>query len=191
MTNGEKGTIFSEMNRPEIRKRVGLASEVFDRYGDEIRAIIHFNVKDKTKADDIFQDFFVSIVRKPIPSGIRDIRAYLYRAVTNDVIDVSRQIKNHQDHIKQYAECRKKNELAEDPQKTAIQTEGTKKMFRLIESRLPKREAEVVVQRYGHGLSITDTAEKMNVNKRIVSRYLSLALKKMREFVPKNEDGTI
>ena len=190
MTDGEKSTIFSETNTTEIRKRVGLAAEVFDRYGDEIRAVIHFNVKDKSRADDIFQDFFVSIVRKPIPSGIRDIRAYLYKAVTNDVIDVSRQIKNHQDHIQKYAECHKYRAISEDPQKTAIQTEGTKNMFQLIESRLPKREAEVVVQRYGHGLSIRDTAEKMNVNKKIVSRYLSLALKKMREFVPESEDDT-
>lgn len=191
MTDREKGTIFSETNRTEIRKRVGLAAEVFDRYGDEIRAIIHFNVKDKSKADDIFQEFFVSIVRKPIPSGIRDIRAYLYRAVTNDVIDVSRQIKCHQDHIQKYAECRKHFVIPEDPQDTALQTENTNKMFYLIENRLQKREAEVVVQRYGQGLSTTDTAEKMNVNKRIVSRYLSVALKKMREFVPKNEDNTI
>jgi RNA polymerase sigma factor (sigma-70 family) len=190
MTDGEKSTIISETNRPEIRKRVGLASEVFDRYGDEIRAIIHFNIKDETKADDIFQEFFVSIVRKPIPSGIQDIRGYLYRALTNDVIDVSRQIKNHRDHIHKYAECRKHSEIPQDPQKTAILMEGTKKMFQLIESRLPKREAEVVVQRYGHGLSIKDTAEKMNVNKRIVSRYLSAAMKKMREFVPDNKDGT-
>ena len=190
MTDGEKSTISSETNRPEILKRVGLASEVFDRYGDEIRAVIHFNVKDKTKADDIFQEFFVSIVRKPIPSGVQDIRGYLYRAVTNDVIDVSRQIKNHQDHIQKYAECRKNSEIPQDPQKTAIQMEGTKKMFQLIESRLPKREAEVLVQRYGHGLSIKDTAEKMNVNKKIVSRYLSVALKKMREFVPDNKDDT-
>lgn len=191
MIDREKGIIFSETDRTEIRKRVGLAAEVFDRYGDEIRAIIHFNVKDKSKADDIFQEFFVSIVRKPIPSGIQDIRAYLYRAVTNDVIDVSRQIKCHQDHIQKYAECRKHFVIPEDPQDTALQTENTNKMFYLIENRLQKREAEVVVQRYGQGLSTTDTAEKMNVNKRIVSRYLSVALKKMREFVPKNEDNTI
>jgi len=191
MTDGDKAIIFSQTNRTEIRKRVGLAAEVFDRYGDEIRAIIYFNVKDKSRADDIFQELFVSMVRKPIPSEVRNVRAYLYRAITNDVIDISRQIKNHQDHIHKYAECRKHFEIPEDPQKTAIQMEGTKKMFQLIESRLPKREAEVVVQRYGHGLSITDTAEKMNVNKRLVSRYLSLALKKMREFVPKNADDTI
>ena len=191
MTDAEKGIVFSETNRTGIRKRVGLAAEVFDRYGDEIRAIIHFNIKDKSKADDIFQNFFVSIVHKPIPPDIEDIKAYLYRAVTNDVIDVSRQIKCHQDHIQRYAECRKHFVIPEEPQNTAIQTEHTKKMLHLIESRLPKREAEVVVQRYSQGLNTTDTAEKMNVNKRIVSRYLSAALKKMREFIPKNKDDAI
>lgn len=191
MTDREKTAILSGGNRREIRKRVGLASEVFDRFSDEIRAIIHFNVKDKSKADDIFQDFFMSLVQKPIPTEIQDIRAYLYRAVTNDVIDVSRQIKCHRDHIQKYAKCRKYYVIPEDPQNTVIQTENTQKMLRLIESRLSKREAEVVVQRYGQGLSTTDTAEKMNVNKKIVTRYLSAALKKMREFVPGNGNNAL
>ncbi len=188
MTGGTKGTIFNWDNRTEVRKRVGLAAEIFDRYGDEIRTIIHFNVKDKSKADDIFQEFFVSIIRKPIPTDIQDIRAYLYRAVTNDVIDVSRQTKCYRDRIQKYSECRKYFVISEDPQDTAIQVENTKKMIQLIESRLPKREAEVVVQRFGHGFNTTDTAEKMQVDKRIVSRYLSAALKKMRQYVPENED---
>jgi RNA polymerase sigma factor (sigma-70 family) len=191
MTDAEKSINFSETNRTGIRKRVGLAAEVFDRYGDEIRALIHFNIKDKSKVDDIFQNFFVSIVHKPIPPDIEDIKGYLYRAVTNDVIDVSRQKKCHQDHIKKYAECRKHFLIAEDPQNTAIQVETTKKMFQLIETRLPKRQAEAVLQRYGQGISTTDTAKKMQTDKRIVSRYLSIALKKMREFVPKNEDDDI
>ncbi|HCO93028.1 MAG TPA: hypothetical protein DIU00_03605 [Phycisphaerales bacterium] len=188
MTGGTKGTISNWGNRTEVRKRVGLAAEIFDRYGDEIRAIIHFNVKDKSKADDIFQEFFVSIVRKPIPTDIQDIRGYLYRAVTNDVIDTSRQTKKHRDRVQKYAECRKYFVISEDPQETAIQVENTKKMLQLIESHLPKREAEVVVQRFGHGFNTTDTAERMQVDKRIVSRYLSAALKKMRQYVPENED---
>jgi len=191
MTDAEKGIILSETNGTEIRKRVGLAAEVFDKYGDEIRSIIHFNIKDKSKADDIFQSFFVSIVCKPIPPDIQDMKGYLYRAVTNDVIDVVRQKKCHQDHIKKYTECCKSFIITEDPQNIAIQMESTKNMFQLIESRLPKREAEAVLQRYGRGLSTTDTAKSMHVDKRIVSRYLSIALKKMREFVPENEDDDI
>lgn len=188
MLNADKSTILNGGDEAETRERVGLAGEVFDRYGDEIRAIIHFNVKDESKADDIFQDFFVSIVRKPIPPDIDDIRAYLYRAVTNDVIDVSRRTKGRKDRVQRYTERRKYCIIQEDPQNTVIQAEETEKIFQLIESRLPKHEAQVVVQRYGHGLSTTDTAEGMHVNKRSVSRYLSVAMKKIRQLVPKNED---
>ncbi len=188
MLNADKSTILNGGDEAETRERVGLAGEVFDRYGDEIRAIIHFNVKDESKADDIFQDFFVSIVGRPIPPDIDDIRAYLYRAVTNDVIDISRRTKSRKDRVQRYTERRKYRIIQEDPENTVIQAEETEKMFQLIESRLPKHEAQVVVQRYGHGLSTTDTAERMHVNKRSVSRYLSVAMKKIRQFAPKNED---
>jgi RNA polymerase sigma factor (sigma-70 family) len=133
----------------------------------------------------------VSIVRKPIPPNIQDVKGYLYRAVTNDVIDVSRHKKCHKDHIEKYAQSRKHSIITEDPQNIAIKMEDTKRMFQLIESRLSKREAEVVLQRYGQGFSIKDTAKKLQVEKRNVSRYLSVALKKMREFIPQNEDEKV
>jgi len=188
MSDQEKSTIFRGTNKSEIRKRVELAADVFEKFGDQIRAFIHFNVKDESKVDDIFQEFFISIVRKPIPSGLQDIQAYLYRAITNDVIDRSRQTKNHQNHIQNYTEYYKNQLMQEDPQKIAIQVESTKKLFQLIESRLPKREAEAVIQRFGRGFSTKDTAERMHINERIVSRYLSVALKKMRQFIPVSED---
>jgi len=191
MIGWDKSTIPNGKSKKIASRKVRMAAEIFDRYGDEIRAIIHFNVKDKSKADDIFQNFFISIVRKPIPPEIQDIKTYLYRAVTNDVIDVSRHKKCHQDHIKKYAECCKSVIITEDPQNIAIRMEDTKRMFQLIESRLPKREAEVVLQRYGQGLSNKDTAKRLQVDKKNVSRYLSVALKKMREFIPQTEDEKV
>lgn len=187
MAEREQLAVFSRTDSAEIQKRVGFASEVFQRYGDEIRAFIHFNVRDKTKEDDIFQELFVSIIRKPIPPGIQDVKAYVYRTVTNDVIDMSRQTKNHRDHLHKYAECLNNCLTTDDPQKIAIRVESTKKMFQLIENHLPKREAQVVLQRFGHGSSVKDTAKKMDVDKRIVSRYLSIALKRMRHFIHENE----
>jgi hypothetical protein len=74
-------------NRTDIHKRVGLAAEVFGKYGDEILETICFNVDDQSMANDIFQDFFISLVRKPIPQNIKDVRGYLYKVVINDVID--------------------------------------------------------------------------------------------------------
>ncbi len=186
MFEGDKGAVSSGGNRAEIRKRVGQAAEVFDRYGDEIRAIIDFSVQDSSKVDDIFQNFFVSVVDKPIPPDIEDIRAYLYRAVTNDVVDVFRLAKIRRDSVQRYAECHKYRMVQKDPQNIVIQAEETERMLQLIESQLAKREAKAVIQRYSRGLSTADTAEEMRVEKRSVARYLTAAIRKMRGFVSGN-----
>ncbi len=81
--------MFDSKNGDDTHRRVEKAMEVFDKHGDEIRAMIEFNVKDEFKAEDIFQDLFVSVVGKPIPPGVENVRAYLYRAVTNDVVVVN------------------------------------------------------------------------------------------------------
>ncbi len=175
---------FSGNNGTEMHGRVQSAAEVFARYGDQIRAMIHFHVKDKSRADDVFQEFFVSLVRNPIPPHIEDVEAYLYRAVTNDVIDVWRQANNYQAGIREYAESRRYDMIQEDPQSSFIQVEATKEVFRLIESRLPKCEAAVLWQRVGNGLGASDTAKRTHIDKRSVVRYLSLARKKMAKLIP-------
>jgi RNA polymerase sigma factor (sigma-70 family) len=179
---------MSESASVEIQNNVKMAAEIFDEYGDEIRAIIKFNIKSETETDDIFQEFFLSIVRKPIPRNVEDISGYLYKAGTNDIIDIGRRIKKHRNRMHRYAERRKYRINKENPEKTAIQAEEIQKMLRKIENCLPKREAEVVVQRYGRNFSTNDTAVRMSVNRRTVSRYLSVAIKKARQLIHNNGD---
>jgi RNA polymerase sigma factor (sigma-70 family) len=181
---------FSGNNGTEMHNRVASAAEVFAKYGTQIRAIICFHITDKSKADDVFQDFFVSLVHHPIPPHLEDVEAYLYRALTNDVIDACRQTSNHHDGIQEYAELHRYDTIQEDPQSNFIHVEATQEMFRLIESRLPKCEAAVVLQRYCNGLNVSDTAKKTHIDKRSVARYLSLARKKMREFIPQDMEDT-
>ena len=182
---------MSESNSLEIRNNVKMAAEVFDEHGDAIRAIIKFNVRSETEIDDIFQEFFLSIVRRPIPQSVQDIRGYLYKAVTNDIIDISRRNKSDRNRIHRYAECRKYSINEDDPENIIIQTEEIKKVFQLIENSLSRREAEVVVKRYSRNLSTTDTAQRMFVNKRTVSRYLSVAIKKARQLIHKDGDDLL
>jgi RNA polymerase sigma factor (sigma-70 family) len=189
MSGVDKG-IPGGSKRTEVRTKVGLAAEVFGKYGDEILAVIRFNVDDQSKANDIFQDFFVSLVRKPVPSHIEDVRGYLYKAVTNDVIDDTRQTRNRRSNDRKYAYARKCDALQEDPQDIMIHAEETERMLRLIENHLPKREATVLYNRCGDGLSTADTAKKLHLTKGTVSRYLSVAMKKMRRCIQKN-DGVI
>lgn len=180
-------SIPSGSHGTEVHERVGLAAKVFGKYGDEILAVIRFNVDDQSKANDIFQDFFVSLVRKPIPPHVEDVRAYLYKAVTNDVIDVTRRTRNRQNNAQKYAYTCKHGIPQKNPQDIFIHAEEVERMLQLIEKNLPKREATVLLKRCGDGLSTTDTAEKLCLTKRTVSRYLSVAIKKIRQYVPKND----
>jgi RNA polymerase sigma factor (sigma-70 family) len=185
-----ENSITDTSNGLEVHKRVGLAAEVFGKYGDEILAVIRFNVDDPSRANDIFQDFFVSLVRRPIPPDIRDVRGYLYKAVTNDVIDSSRQTRKRHNNDQKYAYTRKYYVSQEEPQDILIHAEETNRMLRLIQNHLPKRESTVFTKRFSDGLNTTDTAQKLSLTKRTVSRYLSVAVKKIRHVIPKN-DGVV
>jgi RNA polymerase sigma factor (sigma-70 family) len=173
-------------NGENIRRRVERAGEVFDRYGNEIRAMIDFSVKDKARADDIFQDLFVSVVKNPIPPKVENVQAYLYRAIANDVVDRFRRTQNHQEAVQIYTERRKQRAVQKDPQKVVAQAEEAAGMVRLIGNHLARREATALVQRCGFGLSTSDTACQLNIDKRSVSRYLAEAMKKMRNLASGN-----
>jgi len=174
----------------EVHKRVGLAAEVFGKYGDEILAVIRFNIDDPSRANDIFQDFFVSLVRRPIPPDIQDVRGYLYKAVTNDVIDSSRKIRNRHTNDQKYAYTHKHSVSQEDPQDILIHAEETNRMLRLIQNHLPKRESTVFIKRLREGMNTSDTAKHLSLTKRTVSQYLSVAVRKIRHIIPKS-DGVV
>jgi len=174
-------------NGEDTRRRVKRAEEVFDRYGDEIRAMIGFTVRDKSSAEDIYHDFFVSIVKKPIPTGIENVRAYLYRAVSNDVVDRFRKARNQREGIQGYATYRRDHFVQKGPHNAAIEAEETERMLRLIENHLPPREANAIIQRCGIGSDRTAANSEPHIDKRSVSRYLTEAIKKMRRIVSKSE----
>jgi RNA polymerase sigma factor (sigma-70 family) len=160
----------SETSDGRARDRVQLVAKIFDQYGDLIRAIIQFNLSDQRNADDVFQDSFLSLLHKPVPEGTQNVKAYLYRAVTNDIIDAARRTRSYRARVCRYAECHKYSVIYEDPQNSVIQAEERREMLRLIERQLPPREA----------------AKRMRVNKRTFSRYLCTGLKRIRRFLKNN-----
>lgn len=181
MLNAEKSYNLGREANAEIRKRVKVAGAIFDEYGDQIHAIIRFEVSNKTEADDIFQDFFLSLVHKPIPEGIQNIEGYIYRAIINDIIDMRRRTKSYRARLHRYAKYHSYCAKHEDAHNIMIQAEEVQKMFQLIEEKLPRREAEAVIERYGHGCSIDNASKRMCVSKKTFSRYLCMGLKKIRQ----------
>ena len=163
--------------------RVDVAAKVFAEYGDFIRAVIRYKVKNDAQSDDLFQDFFLSLVSKPIPAGVQNVKSYLYRAIINDIVDATRRVEKYKTRMNKYAECLNYSINKNDPENALVEVEQTDKMFKLIEGQLRHSEAQAVTLRYRNSCNIKEVAKKMHVNNRTVSRYLSAGLNKVRQFL--------
>jgi len=165
----------------KCRNNVALATGIFTEYGDFIHMVIFSQVKNKARINDIFQDFFLSLVRKPIPQDVKNIKGYLYRAITNDIIDATRRVERYRNHVHKYSEYLEHPINKRTPENAFIDVEETNKMFGLIKGRLTNSQYQAMALRYRTDHSIKEVAEKMGVKSTSVSKYLSIGLKKIRQ----------
>jgi RNA polymerase sigma factor (sigma-70 family) len=159
------------------------AAEIFSEYGGFILSVIRYQVKNDAQADDLFQDFFLSLVSRPVPADIQNIKSYLYRAITNDIVDAVRRVEKYKARINEYTGRLNYSINKEMPGNALIEQEQTDKMFRLIEGWLRHSEAQAITLRYKNSYSVKEVAKKMRVNNRTVSRYISAGLSRVRQFL--------
>lgn len=162
---------------------VSIAAKVFAENGDFIRRIIRYHINNEALADDLFQDFFLSLVAKPPPIDIQNIKGFLYKAITNDIIDAIRRIENYRSRIHRYAERDCHFVTNHRPENGLITEEEMNKMLQLIEGQLRQSEAKAIILRYRNGYKVKEVAEKMNVRSGTIRDYISDGLKKIRHFL--------
>jgi len=164
-------------------------TQIFEEYGDLIYATICSYANKGMEADDIYHDFFLSLVHKPIPTSIKKIRPYILRAIKNDVLDSVRRNKSYRARILKYSVCQRQTFVQHDVPDTVIKTEEISKIFELIDKHLPHHEAKAIKERYYRGRSMEEVADEMNINKRSLSRYLCTGIKKLRKLIEEKFDG--
>jgi len=174
--------------KSDVPGNVELAAEVFDEHGDFIRSIIHFHVRNKTEAEDLFQDLFLCIVARPIPEEVQNVRGFLYKLISDTIKDAFRRTNRYHIRIRKYAD-RHLHIIESHPAASLIDVEETKKMFDLIERNLPTKEALAVKLRYKENCDTEEVAEKMGVKTRSVSRYVSIGLKKIGHVLDKKQES--
>ncbi len=156
------------------------AEKIFTEHGDFVRRILRFHARNQVEREDLFQDFFLELISKPIPEDVQNVRGYIYHVVCDNIKDAFRRIERYQKRLHRYAE-RRRHIIEDRPENDLIETEEIEKMFELIHRHLPKNEAKAMEQRYKHDRNISETAAKMGVKPRSVSRYLSAGAKKLRQ----------
>ncbi|MHC4571195.1 MAG: RNA polymerase sigma factor [Planctomycetota bacterium] len=177
------------IKKGSMPRNVNYAAKIFSKYGDFIRGVIRYQVDNDAQADDLYQDLFLSLVSKPLPADIQNIKSYLYRAITNDAVD-ARRIEKYQALMHKYAEYSNYSINKSGPENALIEKEEMNKMFRLIEGWLPRSEAQAIILRYKHNYNTKEVAKKMKVNNRSVSRYISTGLYKVRQFLAARTGGS-
>jgi len=162
---------------------VDAASKLFVEHGDFIRAVIRCQVKNETQIDDLFQDFFLSLVANPLPADIGNIKSFLYKAITNDIINAAQRAENYQNKMLKYSKHFNHSINKKTPENAFIEAEETNRMFELIEMRLRRSEAQAITFRYRNNYDIKDVAMKMNVSSGSVRRYIYVGLSKIRQLL--------
>jgi len=163
--------------------RVDIVAKVFEEYGDFIHVVIRCKVRNEAQADDLFQDFFLSLVSKPPPPALQNIKGYLYRAITNDIIDSTRRVEKYQIRIRRYAEHLKHSTAEKSPENALIEAEQMDKMLKLLERHLQCNEARAIILRYRNHCKIKEVAAKLGINDNATWRYISKGLRKIRRFL--------
>lgn len=163
------------------RNNVDEAGKVFAEYGNYIHAVIRFRIKDEALVEDLCHDFFLSLVNNPIPSDVRDMKRFIYRRLVADTIDEIRKITRYRaklqgfsDHIKTSASSRKsvKNESRQ-----------LEDVFQAINNHLSKTEIKAMNHRFRDNCNVQETADRMGVKSRSVSRYVSVGIKKLKDIL--------
>jgi RNA polymerase sigma factor (sigma-70 family) len=168
---------------PPDRHGAGIraAAEILDTHGDFIRALIRHQVHNRLEEEDLFQEFFLALVRRPVPPDVRNLRSYLYRAVINHVLDSVRARQRYRRAVQKYA--RETRDLVDNRilANAFLDREAEREAAIAYCARhLREREARAFILKYRDNCTNGEIAAKMGLNVRTVSHYLAVSLERVR-----------
>lgn len=145
--------------------------------------LVHFLagfIKDNELARDMAQDIFLSIWNgREKLSEVNSFQAYIYKMAKNFIC-------NHYDHIivneKFVAEQLAKPSLSENTEEQIFANQ-LQCMIDIAVSQMPPQRKQIYTMSRIEGLSNSEIAEKLNINKRTVENHLTAALADLRKVV--------
>ena len=175
--------IFQDADPDNHKCDVAAAAEVFLDHKDFIRRVICFHIHDEDQADDLFQDLFLSFISNPLPRDIQNIKSYLYKAITNDIIDAIHRREKYRNCIHEYAQRSRRPRCLTTPLEALLEKEQASRVFELVEKRLARSEGQAVYLQYRDGHNTKEIAEKMGVGIGTVRGYLAEGLSTIRRLL--------
>jgi RNA polymerase sigma factor (sigma-70 family) len=174
---------FKNPGPDSFKRNAFAAAQIFNDYGDFIKKVIRSQIQDEDQAEDLFQDFFLSLISNPLPGDIKNTEAYLYRAISNDIANAIHLTKKYENCIYEYAELCNYLRSQKTPEKIVQDAEEKNRVFELVDKQLPRTEAQAVRFQYRDGLDAKEMAEKMSVKNKTIRGYVSDGLSRIRRLL--------
>ena len=164
----------------EERNPVQLRAEaMLTAHGGFLMQIFRRHLQEQD-ALDAFQSLCLKLLMKGLPDHIDDVRGYLYRTARNAVNDHARQSSTYQKKIQKHYQ-RSTPKPVDDPARKVMQFDLVSNAFERIEKHLSPSVSQVFVQKYQHNLNHHEIAEKLEIKKETVDRYLSVGTKQVKQ----------
>ena len=152
-----------------------------------IQKTIQFHLGHHQLEEDIFQAVFLRLLEKPIPKKeIVNQRAYLYRLVTNFIIDEFRRVNTYRNYVSKYSKIKSHKVQAEDFYKNIIQKDEIDFIMASLDDCLSPKIVRVLRMRYQRKYSLANIARVMFIKRKTVVKYTSIGLEKLRRFLNDN-----
>lgn len=151
-------------------------ADVFAAHHDEGMRIAYLLCGDRHRAEDAVADAFVKVYRRWSKGQVDNPRAYIRRAVVNEVNSRFRRLALERREAAKQRGDERGQRLHED------EVADTDAMFRALQ-RLPERQRTAIVLRYYNDLSEAETAEVMEVSTGAVKSSVSRGLDRLRELM--------
>lgn len=155
------------------------ADAIFAEYGGFIRAIIRVQAGSRLDPEDLFQEFYFTLLYRPIPADVKNVQGYLYRTIVHHVINAARFQETYAHNLKKYAKEVRISINSKESEDAFIDEEQKHTVVTRLARFLRGREAQAFVLRYRDDCSILEIATRMGINRRTVSHYLSESLRSL------------
>ena len=152
---------------------------LFQEHSDFLMRVLLRSLSEQD-ALDVFQNLCLKAITNGFPEDIENIQAYLYRSAINAIIDHQRKSSTYSRKILEYSEQTPKKPN-NDPAKEVMRSNLLMKAFDMIQKRLSPSISQVFIGKYQDNLTHHEIAEKMNIAKGTVDRYLSVGTKQIHE----------
>jgi RNA polymerase sigma-70 factor (sigma-E family) len=165
------------MNAIALRSPVAMSADfadVFAAHHAEALRIAYLLSGDRQRAEDAVSEAFVKVYRRWRSGGVDNPRAYIRRAVVNEVNSRFRRL------ALERREAAKRRGDDRGQRSTEDQAADQDEVFRALQ-RLPERQRTAIVLRYYNDLSEAETAEVMGVSTGTVKSSVSRGLERLRQ----------